>query len=109
MEKAIVTIPTSFNSDQIAATKKAVEMAGLKVKDLLQEPTAAIIAYIEKYKLGRSKILVFDFGGGFTQISQKNQLNLNSGTLDITIAQINNNEYELKATAGDAHLGNYHT
>ena len=69
MAKAIVTIPTSFNSDQIAATKKAAEMAGLKVKDLLQEPTAAIIAYIDKFKLGRSKIMVFDFGGGFTQVN----------------------------------------
>ena len=108
MTKVVVTVPSSFNERQIAATKKAVEMAGLKLKDLLQEPTAAIIAYIEKYKLGRSKILVFDFGGGFTQINKKkNQLNLNSGTLDITIAQINNNEYELKATAGDAHLGYY--
>ena len=62
--KAIVTVPTSFNSDQITATKKAAEMAGLKLKDLLQEPTAAILAYIKKYKLGRSKMLIFDFGGG---------------------------------------------
>ena len=54
-----------FNSDQIAATKKAIELAGLKLKCLLQEPTAAAIAYNEKKKLGNSKLLVFDFGGGF--------------------------------------------
>ena len=64
MTKAVVTVPASFNDRQIAATKKATEMAGLKLKDLLQEPTATIIAYMEKYKLERSKILVFDFGGG---------------------------------------------
>ena len=54
-----------FNSDQIAATKKAIELAGLKLKCLLQEPTAAAIAYNAKKKLGNSKLLVFDFGGGF--------------------------------------------
>ncbi|PAV92361.1 hypothetical protein WR25_12582 [Diploscapter pachys] len=64
-------------------------MAGLKLKDLLQEPTAAILAYIKKHKLERSKILVFDFGGG---------------TLDISIAQIKEDGYELKAIAGDSHL-----
>ena len=67
MTKAVVTVPASFNSDQITATRKAAEMAGLKVKDLLQEPIAAILAYIEKYKLERSKIMIFDFGGGFFQ------------------------------------------
>ena len=46
-------------------------MAGLKVKDLLQEPTAAIIAYMDKLKLMKSKIMVFDFGGGFSMHSLK--------------------------------------
>ena len=55
---------TSFNERQIAAMKKAAELAGLKLKNVLQEPTATIIAYMEKYKLEKSKILVFDFGGG---------------------------------------------
>ncbi|PAV62084.1 hypothetical protein WR25_07490 [Diploscapter pachys] len=87
--KAVVTVPASFNSDQIAATKKAAEMAGLKLKDLLQEPKATIIAYMEKYKLERSKIMIFDFGGG---------------TLDICIAQIKQDGYELKAATGDSHL-----
>ncbi|PAV77909.1 hypothetical protein WR25_14004 isoform A [Diploscapter pachys] len=61
--EAIVTVPAMFNSDQIAATKKAIELAGLKLKCLLQEPTAAAIAYNEKAKLGNSELLVFDFGG----------------------------------------------
>ena len=54
-----------FNSDQIVATIKAVELSGLKLKGLLQEPTAAAIAYNEKAQLGNSKLLVFDLGGGF--------------------------------------------
>ena len=60
----MVTIPALFNSDQISATKKAVEMAGLELKYLLQEPTAAAIAYNHNAKLGGSKILIVDFGGG---------------------------------------------
>ena len=61
---AVVTIPALFNSDQVSATKRAVELAGLELKYLLQEPTAAAIAYNHKAKLGDSKILIFDFGGG---------------------------------------------
>ncbi|PAV59104.1 hypothetical protein WR25_10794 [Diploscapter pachys] len=62
--EAVVTVPAMFHPDQIAATKKAIELAGLKLKCLLQEPTAAAIAYNEKKQLGNSKLLVFDFGGG---------------------------------------------
>ena len=68
MTKAVVTVPASFQEGQIAATKRAIEMAGLKLKNLLQEPTATIIAYMEKYKLERSKILIFDFGGGIKSV-----------------------------------------
>ncbi|PAV63773.1 hypothetical protein WR25_26291 [Diploscapter pachys] len=60
----ILYVPAMFHPDQIAATKKAIELAGLKLKCLLQEPTAAAIAYNNKKKLGNSKLLVFDFGGG---------------------------------------------
>ena len=70
MTKAVVTVPASFNSDQIAATKKAAEMAGLKVKDLLKEPTASMLAYIDKFKLERSKIMIFDFGGGIKSVKK---------------------------------------
>ncbi|PAV91031.1 hypothetical protein WR25_25709 [Diploscapter pachys] len=62
--EAVVTVPAMFISDQIAETKKAIELAGLKLKCLLQEPTAAAIAYNEKAKVGNSELLVFDFGGG---------------------------------------------
>ena len=61
----MITIPALFNEKQIEATKKAAELAELKLKYLLQEPTAAVIAYNEKKKLGNSKLVVFDFGGGF--------------------------------------------
>ena len=61
---AVITIPALFSSDQISATKRAVEMAGLELKYLLHEPTAAAIAYNHKTELGDSKILIFDFGGG---------------------------------------------
>ena len=64
MTGAVVTIPALFNSDQISATKRAVELAGLELKYLLHEPIAAAIAYNHRAKLGDSKILVFDFGGG---------------------------------------------
>ena len=64
MTGAVVTIPALFNSDQISATKRAVELAGLELKYLLHEPTAAAIAYNHRAKLGDSKILIFDFGGG---------------------------------------------
>jgi len=61
---AVVTIPALFNSDQISATKRAVEMAGLELKYLLEEPTSAAIAYNHKKKFENSKLLIFDFGGG---------------------------------------------
>ena len=65
MTEAVVTVPAMFHFEQIEATKKAIKLAGLKLKCLLQEPTAAAIAYNEKAQLENSKILVFDFGGGF--------------------------------------------
>ena len=67
-------MPAMFNSDQIAATKKAIELAGLRLNCLLQEPTAAAIAYNEKKQLGNSELLVFDFGGGFQILFLKLQI-----------------------------------
>ena len=64
MTGVVVTIPAFFNDKQQEATKKAVELAGLELKEMLHEPNAAAIAYNEKYKLGNSILLVFDFGGG---------------------------------------------
>ncbi|PAV82075.1 hypothetical protein WR25_26995 [Diploscapter pachys] len=61
---AVVAIPAFFQTDQIEATKRAVQMAGLELKMLIDEPTAAAIAYNEDKKLEDSKIMIFDFGGG---------------------------------------------
>ena len=61
---AVVTVPALFNSDQIEATKRAVKLAGLELKYLLEEPTSAAIAYNHKKKFENSKLLIFDFGGG---------------------------------------------
>ena len=61
---AVVTIPANFQDNQIAATKRAVEMAGLEVKLLIEEPIAAAVAYHTEKKLDDSMIMIFDFGGG---------------------------------------------
>ena len=64
MTGAVVTIPANFQESQIAATKRAVEMAGLELKLLIEEPIAAAIAYNTDRKLDDSMIMIFDFGGG---------------------------------------------
>jgi len=61
---AVVTVPAFFNNDQINAMIRAIQMAGLDLKYLLEEPTAAAIAYYNKMKLTDSTIMVFDLGGG---------------------------------------------
>ena len=68
---AVVTIPALFNKDQEAATRNAAEMAGLDLKYLVHEPTAAAIAYNARKKLGDSMLLTFDFGGGMVFTSEK--------------------------------------
>ncbi|PAV90085.1 hypothetical protein WR25_17539 [Diploscapter pachys] len=90
----VVTVPALFQENQKAATKKAIELAGLELKQLLHEPNAAAIAYNEKKKLGNSKLLVFDFGGG---------------TLDVSILRMIGNNVDVKAVAGDIHLGMYYS
>ena len=64
MTGVVVTVPAFFNDKQQEATRKAAELAGLELKEMLHEPNAAAIAYTEYHKLGSSKILAFDFGGG---------------------------------------------
>ena len=100
----IVTVPTLFNPDQISATKRAIELAGLELKYLLHEPIAAAIAYNHRAKLGDSKILIFDFGGGI-QLKKIAHLLVDLGTLDISIAEIKNGKIRVKAVTGDGHLG----
>lgn len=87
--EAVITVPAYFNDAQRQATKDAGKIAGLDVKRIINEPTAAALAYgFDKKKNGT--IAVFDFGGG---------------TFDISILEINDGVIEVKATNGDTHLG----
>jgi molecular chaperone DnaK len=90
--EAIVTCPAYFNDAQRQATKDAGRIAGLNVLRIINEPTAAALAYgIDKQKAGKSeKVAVYDLGGG---------------TFDITILELNNGVFEVKATNGDTFLG----
>ncbi|MCL5795817.1 MAG: molecular chaperone DnaK [Patescibacteria group bacterium] len=86
---AVITVPAYFNDSQRQATKDAGTIAGLNVKRIINEPTASSLAYgLDKKKEG--KIAVYDFGGG---------------TFDITILEIGEGVFEVKATGGDTHLG----
>ena len=87
--EAVITVPAYFNDQQRQATKDAGRIAGLDVKRIVNEPTAASLAYgLDKKK--NEKIAVFDFGGG---------------TFDISILDIGDGVFEVKATNGDTHLG----
>lgn len=87
--EAVITVPAYFNDAQRQATKDAGKIAGLEVKRIINEPTAAALAYgVEKKKNGT--VAVFDFGGG---------------TFDVSILDINDGVIEVKATNGDTHLG----
>ncbi|MFH1752439.1 MAG: molecular chaperone DnaK [archaeon] len=90
IEKAVITVPAYFDDAQRQATKDAGKIAGLHVERIVNEPTAASLAYgLDKQK-GDQKILVFDFGGG---------------TLDVTIMDFGDGVFEVKSTSGDTHLG----
>eukprot|EP00516_Mucochytrium_quahogii_P008608 CAMPEP_0203749774 /NCGR_PEP_ID=MMETSP0098-20131031/4195_1 /ASSEMBLY_ACC=CAM_ASM_000208 /TAXON_ID=96639 /ORGANISM=" , Strain NY0313808BC1" /LENGTH=664 /DNA_ID=CAMNT_0050638873 /DNA_START=48 /DNA_END=2042 /DNA_ORIENTATION=+ len=89
--QAVVTVPAYFNDAQRQATKDAGTIAGLEVKRIINEPTAAAIAYgLDKEKEGEKNILVFDLGGG---------------TFDVTLLTIEGGVFEVQATNGDTHLG----
>jgi len=87
---AVVTVPAYFNDAQRQATKDAGTISGLQVKRIINEPTAAAIAYGLDKKGGEKNILVFDLGGG---------------TFDVTLLTIDNGVFEVLATNGDTHLG----
>lgn len=88
--KAVITVPAYFDDNQRQATKDAGEIAGLEVVRIINEPTAACLAYgLDKGK-GEQKIMVFDLGGG---------------TLDVTIMEFGGGVFEVKATSGDTRLG----
>lgn len=90
VKNAVITVPAYFNDAQRAATKDAGMIAGLNVLRILNEPTAAAIAYGLDQKVGEKSILVFDLGGG---------------TFDVSVLTIDNEVFEVEATAGDTHLG----
>jgi molecular chaperone DnaK len=88
--EAVVTVPAYFNDAQRQATKEAGEIAGLKVSRIINEPTAAALAYGMDKKNEDQKIVVFDFGGG---------------THDVSILELGDGVFEVLATDGDTHLG----
>ncbi|KAI2494050.1 hypothetical protein MHU86_20493 [Fragilaria crotonensis] len=90
IKHAVVTVPAYFNDAQRQATKDAGTIAGLKVERIINEPTAAAIAYGMDKTGGESNVLVFDLGGG---------------TFDVTLLTIDNGVFEVLATNGDTHLG----
>ncbi|XP_054009154.1 heat shock 70 kDa protein cognate 4-like, partial [Hylaeus anthracinus] len=88
---AVITVPAYFNDSQRQATKDAGTISGLNVLRIINEPTAAAIAYgLDKKGRGERNVLIFDLGGG---------------TFDVSILTINDGIFEVKATAGDTHLG----
>jgi molecular chaperone DnaK len=89
VERAVITVPAYFNDSQRQATKEAGQIAGLKVERIINEPTAAALAYGLEKK-ANERIAVFDFGGG---------------TFDISILDVGDNVFEVLSTNGDTHLG----
>ncbi|MEG0815273.1 MAG: molecular chaperone DnaK [Mucinivorans sp.] len=88
--EAVITVPAYFSDSQRQATKEAGEIAGLTVKRIINEPTAAALAYGLDKKNKEQKIAVFDLGGG---------------TFDISILELGDGVFEVKSTNGDTHLG----
>lgn len=91
IKNAVITVPAYFNDNQRQATKDAGSIAGLNVLRIINEPTAAAIAYgLDKKGAGERHVLIFDLGGG---------------TFDVSLLTIDDGVFEVKATAGDTHLG----
>ncbi len=90
INEAVITVPAYFNDSQRQATKDAGEIAGLKVKRIINEPTAASLAYGLDKKTSDHTVAVYDLGGG---------------TFDISILQLGDGVFEVKSTNGDTHLG----
>ena len=90
VKEAVITVPAYFNDAQRQATKEAGEIAGLNVRRIVNEPTAAALAYGLDKKAHDMKIAVFDLGGG---------------TFDISILELGEGVFEVKSTNGDTHLG----
>ena len=91
VKNAVITVPAYFNDSQRQATKDAGSISGMNVLRIINEPTAAAIAYgLDKKGQGERNVLIFDLGGG---------------TFDVSLLTIDEGVFEVKATAGDTHLG----
>ena len=90
IDKAVITVPAKFNDVERQATKQAGISAGLQDVQLMAEPTAGAIAYMEDHGVSDRNILVYDFGGG---------------TFDISLLENNNGVFKVRSTDGDKHLG----
>jgi molecular chaperone DnaK len=90
VKKVVITVPAYFNDNQRQATKDAGSIAGLEIARIINEPTAASLAYGLDKSQAEQKIMVFDFGGG---------------TLDVTILEFGGGVFEVKSTSGDTQLG----
>ena len=90
VDRAVITVPAWFNNEQRQATKEAGEIAGFKVERIVNEPTAAALAYGLDKQNKDMKIVVFDFGGG---------------TFDVSVLESGEGVFEVKSTYGDVHLG----
>ena len=90
VKEAVITVPAYFNDAQRQATKEAGEIAGLNVRRIINEPTAAALAYGLDKKNTEMKIVVFDCGGG---------------THDVSVLELGDGVFEVKSTDGDTHLG----
>ncbi len=91
VSEAVITVPAYFDDSQRQATKDAGKIAGLEVKRIINEPTAAALAYgLDKESKGDEKIAVYDLGGG---------------TFDVSILELGDGVFEVKSTNGDTHLG----
>jgi molecular chaperone DnaK len=88
--EAVITVPAYFNDAQRQATKEAGEIAGLTVRRIINEPTAAALAYGLDKKTSDHTVAVYDLGGG---------------TFDVSILQLGEVVFEVKSTNGDTHLG----
>merc|ERR1712232_847742 len=90
VDKAVITVPAYFNDAERQATKDAGKIAGLEVERIINEPTAAALAYGLDKTDQDQKVLVFDLGGG---------------TFDVSILELGDGVFEVLSTAGDSHLG----
>ncbi len=102
VSKAVITVPAYFNDAQRQATKDAGKIAGLEVERIINEPTAAALAYGLDKQEENQTVLVYDLGGGTFDVSI---LDLGGGTFDVSILELGDGVFEVKSTSGNNELG----